>query len=472
MVGWEIETNKMAQYPLADTDITDTIYPLNQSISAYYGEGVTVKCFTVSGSQAETRFLTWEELGVDLDTGKSWTYHIPDTDPNYRYVLTYETIVDVDGQTDTVVIENIAEGKGGIDSDRAVLPPLGTSGIGIIKNVVDQDSTHVTWEITLTVRGTAFDYTQLCLTEHSGSTTKNGVATWSTDTLPVQWINVPNADGVNVSTMFKETLKKVEVVGLENGETFKVAYSKPTSANEYNYFSPPEGSGVLEADFGGYRWGGDKCQIWFYKDYAQTEGNLRRPSGDEDSRSITIRLYTEFPETWATSARDYMLANATRNSGIYSHVNWITAETPDSSGQMRVRASDTDKITPMPPHVYKTVLENPDSTIASASQRQKFILNYHNPIIRSWNPTETGRLYPDEVVYPTFRYQVIVSGIQYDEPLVIEDTFDTELLDCITSEKFDGGRYLMTENGRQWTHTYMEGLCNVGIRLDTILKQG
>ena len=76
VVGWEIETNKMAQYPLADTDITDTINPLNQSISAYYGEGVTVKCYTVSGSLAETRFLTWEELGVDLDTDKSWTYHI------------------------------------------------------------------------------------------------------------------------------------------------------------------------------------------------------------------------------------------------------------------------------------------------------------------------------------------------------------------------------------------------------------
>ena len=144
ILNWEIETNKRAQYPLADTTIIDTIAPEISAFSRYYGDGLTVKCYLDSGDLFETRQLTWEDLGVDLANDTTWTYHIPDTDPVCRYVLTYDTIVDMSAQTDTVVAENYAEGKGGIDSDRAVLTLPGNAGISVSKKATNVDSTHVT----------------------------------------------------------------------------------------------------------------------------------------------------------------------------------------------------------------------------------------------------------------------------------------------------------------------------------------
>ena len=154
VLTWEIKTNQRAMYPLADTTITDTIGENIQEISKYTGSGVTVECYSENNELCETRRVNWEDLGVDLAKDVTWTYHIPDTDPLYRYVLTYKTIVDMSSQTETVVADNSAEGKGGIDYDRAVLPPPGPGGIGITKKATNIGSTHVTWEITLTVSGT------------------------------------------------------------------------------------------------------------------------------------------------------------------------------------------------------------------------------------------------------------------------------------------------------------------------------
>ncbi|MBR4425551.1 MAG: hypothetical protein IKS66_06370, partial [Oscillospiraceae bacterium] len=302
-VSWLIETNKQVNYPLADTTVTDTISPAVQNISKYSGDGLTVRCYT-GGTLAETRQLSWEELGIDPETDKSWTYHIPDTDPIYRYELSYDTDVNMDGQEETVVVENSATGKGGIDSDRAVLPPPGAPGFDIKKQATDVSSTGVTWEITLTVAGTALDFPRIVLTEHSGALNNNTTYPWgnNTDYLPSKWMQKPSAaSGIR----YKEKLRKVEVIGLEEEETFLVHYgtyntNAPNSDQwngSLNLFPGAGGteilvsgdSKVLKADFAGIAKTAngypDHFELEFYKDQARTAGGLIKPEGDTPTRT-------------------------------------------------------------------------------------------------------------------------------------------------------------------------------------------
>lgn len=452
VLSWEIETNKRAQFPLADTEIKDTIAPGIQSISKYYGDNLTVKCYAQDGSLQDTRIISWEDLGVDLDNDTTWTYHIPDTDPNYRYVLTYDTIVYMGGKTETVVAENTVEGKGGIDSDRAVLPPPGPGGISVSKKAIDIGSDHVTWEIQLTLKGNAFNYERMVLTEHSGNKNdSNGMPTWQYDYLPYRWITLP---GNTSGTLFKETLNKVEVLGLEGDETFSVRYGKNNAT-----YDAPAGSSVLETDFvSNDKWNYDACAIEFYKDASRSQGNLNAPADPDESRTIVVRLTTSFPENWAIAARDYMLANNDANAASYStHINWISVDTPDNNGALQIRAKDTDKFMNLPPRIYKTVIANKEVYPGSKNMNEKtFILNYPDAYIRNWNTTDTGALYPDAVAFPVFHYYVVLGGLKYDEPLVFEETFDTSLLELIANDpvKFPGGKIVLTKNSTGWTHNY------------------
>ncbi|WP_316611062.1 hypothetical protein, partial [uncultured Ruminococcus sp.] len=81
VLTWEIDTNKRAQFPLAGTVLTDTIGETVQSISKYTGDGVTIRCYSDDGVLRDTRSVSWAELGVDLQNDVTWTYRIPDTDP-------------------------------------------------------------------------------------------------------------------------------------------------------------------------------------------------------------------------------------------------------------------------------------------------------------------------------------------------------------------------------------------------------
>ncbi|MBR0411422.1 MAG: Cna B-type domain-containing protein [Eubacterium sp.] len=455
ILTWEVETNKRAQYPLADTDITDTISPSIQSFSRYYGDGVLVRCYTADNILQETRQLSWEDLRVDLANDVTWTYHIPETDPLYRYVLTYDTIVYMDNQTETVVAENTAEGKGGVDSDRAVLPIPGNSGIGVTKKATNVDSTHVTWEITLTVSGASLNYQRLVLHEHSGTKTVNNVPTWYSDSLPGKWINNSAGSGA----WYKESLQKVEVVGLEENETFLVKYGRTGDSYPKTSFYPDQpGDCVLERNFADAtsQWGSDYFTLEFFKDPDRTQGGLCNPGGDSPSRTITVRLSTEFPESWAAKAREYTLSTSKMDSSIFSHVNWIAVETPDSNGNLVTRAFDTDKFEPMPPCVYKTVLETADTTTVQYDYKKKWPLNYPDCKVKSSSSSDTGAMpeYQDLPLFPCFRYQVLVTGIKYDEPLVIEENFDTSLMTLMTSDDFQGGKKVMTYNSNTWSHTF------------------
>ncbi|MBR4425762.1 MAG: Cna B-type domain-containing protein, partial [Oscillospiraceae bacterium] len=409
----------------------------------------------------------------DPETDKSWTYHIPDTDPIYRYELSYDTDVNMDGQEETVVVENTATGKGGIDSDRAVLPPPGAPGFDIKKQATDVSSTGVTWEITVTVAGTALDYERLVLKEHSGlKTSSNNPPTWAYEYIPSKYMEI-NGE----KKWYKESLVKVEVIGLDENETFVVTYGRYDDQNKWQTFPGTGGGEILTAATGAQvletyfsnsqntsQWSPDYFSMEFFhtNDEAQQVGNLSKPDGESPSRTVTVRLTTSFPEDWATKAREFLRQNQSIDIHAYSHINWISVETPGPDGTLTTRAFDTDKISPMPPYVYKTVLNQSDGGADSSLAEEKkkmdsYILSWPNPTVKSDREvgSETGKNHRGEPIFPCFHYQVLVTGIQYDEPIVIEDSFDTSLFDIIVvSDNFPGGRYVMTWESKKWTHNY------------------
>lgn len=92
VINWYAETNYQATLNLAGTFLTDKMGDYAE-ISVYHGDGVTIECWNAQNELVETRSLTWEDLGVDPATDKTWTYPIPADDPKYEYRVRYQTRV-------------------------------------------------------------------------------------------------------------------------------------------------------------------------------------------------------------------------------------------------------------------------------------------------------------------------------------------------------------------------------------------
>ena len=84
VINWYAETNYQAGLNLAGTFLTDKMGDYAE-ISVYHGDGVTIECWNAQNELVETRRPTWEDLGVEPATDKTWTYHIPADDPKYEY---------------------------------------------------------------------------------------------------------------------------------------------------------------------------------------------------------------------------------------------------------------------------------------------------------------------------------------------------------------------------------------------------
>lgn len=392
-VDWQVVTNKECIYPLAGTDITDTIDEDEQNISSYYGDGVEILCYSFN-DLSEKRFVTWEELGIDPVKDKSWTYHIPDTDQIYKYVLNYRTTVNMENQTGSVVVKNTAAGKGGIDSAYEALNPIG-GNLGISKTAVNLTSDSVTWEIKIHLKDQAFERSQIVLTEHQNSDKVNGMVTWKDDYLPYKWLN-PNNDKYN--TLYKETLDTLEITGLYDNETFVLNYGGLSSSNPIPARHDAGTARTLIADdtWHSDKWTPEKLSIEFYKDPGKTQGGLNRPSDGTNDRIITVRLKTKFPEEWAQHAKQQNVNKMDNVTWYYEHLNWADVE----------GVYDVAKIAPYPVGVYKRVLRNASS---NSSQSTNMVRNGY--------------------IYPVYYYQVLVSGVESDKPLVIDDVFDTSVFE-------------------------------------------
>ena len=80
-ITWQVITNRNALIKLSGSSLTDVMSEEAIKYSRYSGEGITVMCYDKNGDIAAVRSIPWEDLGVDIATATSFTYHIPDTDP-------------------------------------------------------------------------------------------------------------------------------------------------------------------------------------------------------------------------------------------------------------------------------------------------------------------------------------------------------------------------------------------------------
>ena len=397
-IGWEIITNRNAVISFAGSTLTDTIDPDVQSICAYTGDGITVKCYDGSDILVSTREVPWEDLGIDdLSTAVSWTYHIPDDDPAYKYVVDYQTRVNMSQIYEQTTIKNLVTGKGGEDAAYAVVsPPGGSGGIYVAKTHTNLTSDHITWVITVTVNK-GYEAEAFTLTEHTGTSGSR----WANDALPYVWIN---------GTLYKEQLEKVEISGLYEGESFELTYGNKNTPSKVQ----SNGQTYIDSGFtGANRWTSDYMKIDFFRDDEKDEdgnyvnGGINAPADDDDSRSLIVKITTTFDENWPQVAKQYNDATSQDNNYYYEHLNWVDVN----------NVYNVDKVSPRPIGIYKRVLTDGTNTA-----RNKII---------------------DDLVYPVYYYQILISGVETDDPLVIEDTFDTELFELY---RVHSGRVL-SENG-------------------------
>ena len=75
--------------------MSDSIATESQGIMSYYGDGFTVTKYDKNNSKVRTDTVSWNSIGVDTNTSKSWTWSISGNSGEiYKYVICYQTIVD------------------------------------------------------------------------------------------------------------------------------------------------------------------------------------------------------------------------------------------------------------------------------------------------------------------------------------------------------------------------------------------
>ncbi len=392
-ISWQITTNRLPEYSLAGSYIKDVIAANVKDICSYTGNGIEVLCYDFAHQLKSHRNLTWEDINTDISADKSWTYNIPEDDPPYEYIINYKTRVDVSKLHGQTVISNTAFGKGGEDRAEVVVSPDG-KGIGVHKKATDITSNHVTWVVTVSLSGDAFSRDSITLTEHSNDSSKDSTSiypweneegkVYGSSGLPHRWIKLP--DGTTI--LYKEQLEKIEIDGLYENETFQINYNG-------KIYEP----GDTNFEHALY-WDTEKLSINFFKNKDKSLGGLNKPE-NSDSRIITVKITDKFPEEWAQQAKINNENNGQQNNYLYEHINWADVE-----GTYNV-----DKFSQPPVGVYKKVLRG------GTDKKINMVIDGH--------------------IYPVFTYQVLVAGVETDEPLVIEDTFDTSLFKWVDPAKYN-----------------------------------
>ena len=77
----------------------------------YTGTGITIDKIDPSTGNSVSGYpktVSWEDLEIDPDTAASWSYKITD-DGNYKYVITYNTEVDVSGKNGNTQVSNYVD---------------------------------------------------------------------------------------------------------------------------------------------------------------------------------------------------------------------------------------------------------------------------------------------------------------------------------------------------------------------------
>lgn len=95
---WTVTANEKMAISMAGQTITDMLkYESNNGMSntRFAGNGIIVLVIKPDGSKEE-RILSWNQVSLQTDTAgnQNWSYKIPNSDANYKYVITYQTTSD------------------------------------------------------------------------------------------------------------------------------------------------------------------------------------------------------------------------------------------------------------------------------------------------------------------------------------------------------------------------------------------
>ena len=156
---WTIVYNAARGSSVAGKTVTDTIAENSRSIMKYSGTGITVTKYKKNADgwdeqEGEAVQYTWDQL-THSDSFWTWTVPSEDTTP-YKYVITYETEVNVGTSTTNTTVKNdVTESGGGSATG------TGTAGPGFDLNLqksgVNNNNETATWTITFDVPETGLD---------------------------------------------------------------------------------------------------------------------------------------------------------------------------------------------------------------------------------------------------------------------------------------------------------------------------
>lgn len=446
VINWYAETNYQASLNLAGTFLTDKMGDYAE-ISVYHGDGVKIECWNAQNELVETRTLTWEDLGVDPATDKTWTYHIPADDPKYEYRVRYQTRVLRDGLENQILVTNTISGKCGTASGMEPVDPLEPSGFAISKSVSDLKYDHATWNVNLSVSGEENLDNRIKIVEYASRNSEGLPRLW----IPKYTDNKGNEQGsINIS----EWLETLVVSGLKPNEQFRVEYKYNDCISYTNgrtttlvidsnntEYATRSGDTVTVTGFPyspGYRYEANYLSISFYKDDTKNEsGDFAHqgliipeepnplPKDYIPKRTIDIKMTTRFDDRWVNTVRKYSDetnikdTNSDYPTDKYTHTNWVKVFGENDIA----KASDDAYFITHPVNLYKRLLNSGTSTA-------------RNPLAtdENGNPILTNK--GEKLYYPVYQYYVAVNGVSSDDPLVIEDTFDTSLFTLFDASKF------------------------------------
>ncbi|MBQ1413727.1 MAG: hypothetical protein IIY93_11105 [Clostridia bacterium] len=483
---WRVVTNRDRNIFLGGSDLTDTmgqmtlIQDVNNGnsdnvqkyapIGLYAGDGISIEMVDKNGSTS-TREVSWEAMGVDKSTAKTWTYHIPEEDDEpYQYTVTYTTRLsrtELLGQTS---IPNSVSGKCGEDTAVVLVDKPGEGGIGVSKQATEILSDSVTWNVNVDIHKTKVDDT---IKFSEGQPGDSGVfdnknkyflpRRWVTNKDPFTGEILYDSDGNPVGGKnYQETLQWVEIYGLKEGESVKAFYfiqvdnvGKDEELLESNGTRPSltgvmTGAGPVRLDFSNSAVNTsnsvNKCfYMYFYKDAAQEHPGLNDPDTGEEYRKIQVRLHTTFSTEWAQQAQAACDASSYYQPKLFTHQNWVMVN----------GVAGTDSFNTQSVGVYKLNYVNGTSkTINAVKKEIMYKEDGVTPVLDA-----NGEPRTIDVTYPVYRFSISVNGINTNEPIVIKDYYDTTLFKQFDFMSYDHEYNSISTVPTEDGDNYLDWLC-------------
>lgn len=156
LVSWTVVYNNERQVAMGGRTITDEIVTKDgntQYLPMTYTGTATILVYKAGDDNNP------EERTVINLSGTTFSYHIPETDTEpYKYVITYNTDVDMTGLSEKATVANkVSDGHGNSTKAEANVGPNADSKISVKKTVVSTDKTTTTWNIALSVPTTGLN---------------------------------------------------------------------------------------------------------------------------------------------------------------------------------------------------------------------------------------------------------------------------------------------------------------------------